>query len=92
MKLCIECKHLFCKTHDGVWYNYFCYHPSQEHPKAIDPVSGKMGFGRKDSDGEVFFIDGLEQFPNAREVNLRGECGLWEQNISFLARLVGRKV
>lgn len=79
MKICKNCKHLHTKDDNGVWYNYFCHHPSHEPIPTINPVTGAKGYMKKNDLGGTYFCGEGNKFPNANRVNTDGTCELYEE-------------
>lgn len=75
--VCVRCRY-HANTHPGgsagprpdTWYYQICRHPDLEHPKGIDPVSGKMVYWAKNDLGMTYPAD---RHPNCRDIN-DGHC------------------
>ena len=65
MNICANCKHY--ESRGTAWYDLFCMHPSAEHKQEVNPQTGKLGYARG------------QQWPYARDINPKGECGLYEE-------------
>jgi len=71
--ICVNCKH-FIKTSD-IWYNQFCGNKDVGAKKAINPVTGEVGYLKKNDLGGQYYDK--NRYPFARDIN-KGNCSIFE--------------
>jgi hypothetical protein len=84
--ICANCRHLHAKQdgpRTGIWYNMLCRAPAVQTEPSRDPVSGKIGYRRKNDLGGGCYDD--QPSPFCRDVN-HGNCEHYARK-GVLARL-----